>query len=410
MRYPIDFHQAICTLERALDFVGIDDISHGRRVGVLCAMLAQRLGWGKRLIHDVFYAGLIHDCGVSTTDEHRQLVTRFDWTGSQRHCQRGAEYLASFYPFAGYADWVRYHHTPWEELENLKNIEPHSRLAANLIFLADRFDAVRLQERRGEPAAGESVRERDAIISILTKGAGHYFAPPLMAVLVEASRHNLFWYAADDYYLDSFVADMRRSVPQGEYAAMEAKPLAQLMSSVVDAKSPFTREHSQKVAVLARVMGEQAGLTAATIDQLEIAALLHDVGKLRVPDQILHKPAALSPDEYNLIKRHSLDSYHLLLSLFGDSDIPRWASMHHEKLDGSGYPFHYTAEDIGIEPRILAVCDVFQALAQQRPYRSPMPLESIMHILNEMVDGRELDRGLVRLLSANRQEFYRYAR
>lgn len=406
MSYPIDFHQAICTLERALDFVGIDDISHGRRVGVLCAMLAQRLGWGKRLIHDVFYAGLIHDCGVSTTDEHRQLVTQFDWAGSQRHCQRGAEYLASFPPFADYADWIRYHHTPWEELENLQNLEIPSRLAANLIFLADRFDAVRLQERHGEPAAVESVRERDAIISILTEGSGYYFAPLLMAVLVEASRHNLFWYAADDYYLDSFLADMRRSMPPGEYAAMEAKPLAQLMSYIVDAKSPFTREHSQKVSVLARVMGERVGLASATIDQLEIAALLHDVGKLRVPDRILHKPASLVQDEYNLIKRHSLDSYYLLVTLFGNSDIPRWASMHHEKLDGSGYPFHYTAADIGMEPRILTVCDIFQALAQRRPYRVPLSLENIMSIMLEMADRQELDAGLVGLLAADKQAFY----
>jgi putative nucleotidyltransferase with HDIG domain len=120
----------------------------------------------------------------------------------------------------------------------------------------------------------------------------------------------------------------------------QLKQLATLFSCIVDAKSPFTAHHSLGVAGLSRWLAEKMGLPTARCEQLEIAALLHDLGKLRVPDEILEKPAGLNPHERSLINAHSFETYQILRHIHGFEEIACWAAYHHEEPDGHGYPFH----------------------------------------------------------------------
>ncbi len=142
---------------------------------------------------------------------------------------------------------------------------------------------------------------------------------------------------------------------------------------------------------------------------LELAGLLHDIGKLRQPDELLDKPGKLTPEEYAHIQRHSFDTYTILKNIKGLEKVTQWAALHHERADGSGYPYHLSTETLALEARIVAVADVFQALAQKRPYRDPLQPDEIMEILNEMVDDGKLDRKVVMRVDQDLQRCWQTA-
>ena len=137
---------------------------------------------------------------------------------------------------------------------------------------------------------------------------------------------------------------------------------------VVDARDTYTGSHSQSVAILVEAIGQAMGFDAATVSQLRLAGLLHDLGKIAVPDRILQKPGALDPDEFAVLRKHPEDGYDLLQGLAVDP-VDRWILHHHEHWDGSGYPHGLAGEDIPIGSRIILVADAFDAITSDRIYR-----------------------------------------
>ena len=168
-----------------------------------------------------------------------------------------------------------------------------------------------------------------------------------------------------------------------------------VFSSIVDAKSPFTKQHSDGVANLARYLGGLFGLPEETCEMLELVGLLHDIGKLRVPDKLLEKPGLLNEEEIVIMRRHSFDTYSILKNVKGLERVSLWALQHHERMDGSGYPYQMQGVDLSFEARIVAVADVFQALAQERPYRGPLEQQVIMALLKSEAEAGKLDADVV---------------
>jgi HD-GYP domain-containing protein (c-di-GMP phosphodiesterase class II) len=144
-------------------------------------------------------------------------------------------------------------------------------------------------------------------------------------------------------------------------------------------------------------LGRLAGLAPGRIALIEIAALLHDLGKLGVPDEMLEKPGKLTAAETAVMHRHSFDTFRILRGIGGLEEVALWAGSHHETLLGDGYPFHSQDDALPIEARVIMVADIFQALAQDRPYRASLPPERIMAILDEMAETGRIDRDLVAL-------------
>ena len=136
---------------------------------------------------------------------------------------------------------------------------------------------------------------------------------------------------------------------------------------------------------------------------LELAGLLHDIGKLRVPDELLEKPGPLTEVEKRTMSRHSFDTYNILCNIKGLEQVALWAAQHHERVNGTGYPYHNRAGGISLEARIVAVADVFQALAQARPYRPPMQPPEILEVLQQQVDCGKLDAMVVDCVRDNLQ-------
>ena len=146
------------------------------------------------------------------------------------------------------------------------------------------------------------------------------------------------------------------------------RTLASALARAVDAKDSYTRSHCQTVSQLCAAIAIELGVDGERLARIRLAGLLHDVGKIGVPDAILNKPAALTDDEYEQMKRHSL----LGCDIVEAADMPdeaRWVRHHHERFDGAGYPDGLTAEEIPLESRIILVADAFEAMTSDRPYR-----------------------------------------
>ena len=403
MTVSIDLGQAVHALSDALDLVGVNNVLHGKRVGFMALCCGEALGLDRRQLDDVFHAGLVHDCGVSSTQTHRFLVQELDWKGVEFHCVKGSELLSRFTPLAHLAPIVRYHHTHWDVL-NVLHIPPLIARWTNLIYLVDRVDAL---------AASSGNRDilltRQDVRDAIHRLSQTFFAPDLVEVFLDLSDNEAFWLRLETRHLIRSIYERERQTGAVPISFAELKQLALMFACVVDAKSPYTLEHSLGTARVGRFLAEQVGLSPEIRDKIEIAALLHDLGKLRVPDEILEKPGPLTPEERATIQRHSFETYQILRSVTGLEDITLWAAYHHERLDGQGYPFHRRGAELTIEARIIAVADVFQALAQPRPYRQPLPPVHILRALRAFAADQHLDSDLVDILERNLETCWRLA-
>lgn len=396
MALQIDFRQLVLLIARAVDLVGVDDVLHGRRVAILAVECARRLGWDKVEQQLLFDAALLHDVGVSSTRIHRILVNELDWAGAGLHCERGYQLLKNCAPLAQIAPIVRYHHTHWQDLQQC-HVDPAIARFANLIYLADRVDV----SAAPYYADNSLLLHVPEICALIHHYRGTFFAPELVDAFLAAAQAEAFWLILDSDFIPHFVSDMAISSSKTPIGMADLKQLAVIIAEIVDAKSHFTCEHSLGVGRVARFIAEEFGISGERLDRLEVAALLHDIGKLQIPDAVLESPLKLTPFERAIMKKHSFATYQILKRVIGLEELALWASQHHESLDGGGYPFRTPAGEIPLESRIIKVADVYQALSQNRPYRQPLPAPEILHLLRQMEGTLEIDPQLVDFVASH---------
>jgi HD-GYP domain-containing protein (c-di-GMP phosphodiesterase class II) len=184
--------------------------------------------------------------------------------------------------------------------------------------------------------------------------------------------------------------------------------IAELFRNIIDFRSRFTSTHSSGVAASSSMLAKIFGLTDTEIGLMEVAGNLHDLGKLAIPNSILEKPGNLTKEEMSVMKSHTYYTYLIINSIGGLKQIAEWAAYHHERLDGSGYPFHCVAAELSTGARILMVADIFTALAEDRPYRKGMSKDGIVQIIKQFSDRSLLDTRIVKLLFGNYNEIFSY--
>lgn len=406
MQQDIDLFSAVTALSCALDLVGVDEVRHGKRVAFIAYQIAKQLNWPIQECHSILLAGMLHDCGVAKIREHRKLTDSLEWPGADAHALRGAEYLSSCPPLAGLSTEIRYHHTRWENLLPIEKLDDRTRLRSNLLFLADRIDVLQAPYLRSE----RILTEAPNIVERLQSYADSLFSAELLQAFAVIAQSQAFWLAMEADYLDEDLRNIGADIPDVTLDYVGLRELAHLFSRAVDAKSPYTERHSERVAVVARQLASDFQLSRQEVEEVEIAGLLHDLGKLRVSEDIIEKPGRLTPEERASMQRHSYDTYRILQRVFAHSKIPVWAGFHHENLLGQGYPFKSSGVSQDLECRIISVADIFQALAQTRPYRKSMELPEIIAELDRRVTAGELDADVVAHLKKQAAFYYRLAK
>jgi diguanylate cyclase (GGDEF)-like protein/putative nucleotidyltransferase with HDIG domain len=180
------------------------------------------------------------------------------------------------------------------------------------------------------------------------------------------------------------------------------------LALAIEAKDATTHDHLQRVRIYATEIGKEIGLSQSELDALQAAALLHDIGKLAVPEHIISKPGRLTPEEFDKMKIHPLVGAEILEEVKFPYPVVPIVRAHHEKWDGSGYPFGLTGEEIPVGARILAAVDCLDALASDRQYRRSLPLDEAMEIVNAE-SGKSFDPVIVDILRRRYVELERMA-
>lgn len=189
--------------------------------------------------------------------------------------------------------------------------------------------------------------------------------------------------------------DRRRTLSEPELDRV-----AEAFAEVIDAKSSFTYDHSRRVAEYARALGVQRGASPEEARRLYRGGLLHDIGKMAIPERLLVKPTPLGPSEVALVRAHPIHSFEILRHVPAFQDVAHMAAYHHERLDGSGYPWGLSGEELDEGCRIMAVADMYEALTADRPYRPAVEHDKVLQILHLDARRNRVDGGVVDALEA----------
>lgn len=391
----IELYKLLRALSLAMDYNRSGLMRHHQRVALICSYLAEEIQLDPDLLPQLFCSAIIHDAGTSTFKEKADLE-RFETINPWRHCKRGHQLLSKMPILKPLAKVILYHHDRWDG-QNQSGLSGSSiPLPSRIIFLADRVDVLAYQ-------TGNILDYRQEIVDQINEQSGTMFDPELVHVFNKVSSKESLWLDLTSQFMDSQLGRRLHTCPVIT-SEKEIIGVSKIFADIIDSKSPFTYRHSRLVAETASLLAGQAGFTGRQQKRMYIAGLLHDLGKLSIPEEILEKPGRLNKQEYNVIKHHTYITHQILSMIDGFEVINQWAAYHHEKLNGEGYPFHLTGADLSVGSRIMAVADIFSALVEDRPYRKGLPRHRVEEIMNHMVATKSIDGEIVHILMDNYRE------
>lgn len=391
---PIEINlvNLLSSLSISLDFSNRGIFNHHHRVALIALEIGIQAKLSASELVELFKAAIIHDIGAVTWKDKLRLV-KFDVESPWEHCQKGAAFLAGVPDLETISPIIKYHHDQWNG-GNLSGLSQSDiPLASRIIHLADRVDVLI------KPDCFILAQRHDILNSIKAM-AGRIFDPYLVDLLAGQASSDSFWLDLTSPWIDQRLLELLPDTCN--YISRNFLTLARLFGRVVDSKSPFTYRHSIYTGSVARVLAEAAHLSAENCFLVESAALLHDIGKLAVPEEVIEKPGKLSEAEFTQVRQHAYYTYWLLKQVAPGLPIAKWASYHHERLDGTGYPFGLTGEQLDCESKIIAIADLFTALREDRPYRAGMAWPDIEKIIHHQSTSGAIDSDLASLLIQNR--------
>jgi len=378
----IDAFDLVCALSRIADLMNPAVSEHQSRVAIIAFAISQELKRPESESTEIGLAGLIHDIGAFSLQERLDLLS-FELQEPDFHARVGYLLLHTFSPFANIAAMIRYHHTPWREGEGATRAGEPVPFAAHVLHLADRIE-VAIDRNRYILGQVRPVRER------IQAGVNSAFNPEAVEAFLRLSDREYFWLDIVSHNIDAI---LRRNLRRHSVTLtmQELSEFAALLCLLVDFKSSFTATHSSGVAATAVALAQRIGFSLRDQEMMRVAAYLHDVGKLGIPSEIIEKKGPLTQDEQDIMRSHAYYTHEILGSVEGLEEIADWGALHQERLDGSGYPFHKTAEELSDGARLMAVSDIFTALTEDRPYRVGMSKEDALKSLARLSAHRQLD-------------------
>ncbi len=376
----------ISGLSKAMDMISPTVVNHHMGVGFVAARMGCQLGLDAALQRDLLIAGLLHDVGAFSLSGRLDAL-QFE-TDATVHAEVGARLVRHMPGFGRVSELIKYHHTSYAEWQqHPEDFAPE----CNILCLADRFDVLIGRNLPLKPQV-------ESILRRLQQGAGERFSKDYYDALRTLAEDSGFIAAAEKPEQHLFTCSPERL--ESEKLGLDSLlRFSRLFSQVIDFRSRFTATHSSGVAEVSVALAKATGeFSAKELNLLRVSGDLHDMGKLSVPSELLEKPAKLSDDEFACVKGHALQTHTILRSIAGLETVADWAGLHHERLDGRGYPYGYSDAELSLGSRIMAVADVFTAITEDRPYRKGMDKRKALEVMAGMAGDHALDTHLVALL------------
>ena len=355
---------------------------HGKRVAYMSVCMANYWNVESDALQDLAICALLHDNALTQyiTEEVQKnpsIDIRDDSLNKKTnlHCIYGEKNIAKI-PFkTNVSKVILYHHEQADGRGPFRKVWQETPLFARIIHLADIIDAI-------ANSAEFTQGKWDICCEFLEKQKGKLFDDECVEAFFETVSKDTFISFADG----SFESKLWEIVPRKKqiFDWNTCKNIADFFASIVDYKSPFTSKHSIGVAEKAAQYARYIGYDVLDIEKMYLAGALHDIGKMMVGNEILEKPDKLTDEEFDKMKNHAGYTYLILSQVDDFEEIRDWAALHHEKLNGKGYPFGKTADELNEQERIMACVDIYQALTEERPHKKGMSHEKACDILDDM--------------------------
>jgi len=388
--FTINLGNLLLSLSESIDMANKNLPQHQLRTAFIALKLARHLNLDEVTIENIFIASLLHDIGKKIDSEES-----IDY---ELQCIRGELFVRRVPFLEDAAKIIRYHFLDWEDWK--ENIDKSLAISSQIILLANFVDMMISRDRfilhQVDNIWKELSRLEDGILN--TKIVGGF---------KEISTKEEFWLDLTSYRLYSILLH-EGPLKKTEINLNELASIGDLFKYVIDFKSEYTITHTTGVSACSEMLGNLFGLTELEIKVLRIASNFHDLGKLIIPNSILEKKGELTKEEFEIVKSHPYYTHQILNSIDGLQQIVQWASYHHEKLDGSGYPFHCVAKNLDTGARIIAVSDIFISRMERKSYRNEMGKDKIFEIMKKMGRNNFIDMKFVDLLFNNFQIVVNY--
>ncbi|MBD3830243.1 MAG: HD domain-containing protein [Arcobacter sp.] len=367
---------------------------HSKRVAYICLKMAEILGLSAEEKFDLCSYSLLHDNGLiesfcNFTSEYKSNRSQdyFELINFAEHCVIGENNTKEFPFLTKQKNVILYHHENFDGSGLFGKKADEIPLFAQLISFADtldtNFDLLKI-----------SFDKKELILNFVIQNENILFSKKIVETFKILSESFLFW--GDLEYFDE-VNPLEKILPNFsiEVSLEKFLSITKIFSKIIDGKSKFTAKHSVDLEEKSLKLVEYFNLDEETKLKIQIASNLHDIGKLGTPNAILDKEGSLTNQELFEIKKHAYLTHSILSKLENFNDITKWASAHHEKLDGSGYPFGLTSNELGLEERIVSCLDFYQALVEDRPYRNSMSHNDAISILRKNLSDYKIDIDIV---------------
>ena len=387
MKKEIQIYDFVSALSETIDLVSPFLSSHHKKVAYIAYNIAQKMNISNANTQDIVLASMLHDIGAFSIGERIKAQSFDDNNMKQNHhALLGYELLKGFEPLKKAATLIKYHHICYDPYKS------GIPIGSYIICLADRVSVLfdEYQEILGQvPKVFEKI--------VLKYNRFH---PDVFIAFNHLVKLEYIWVEA--FSPSSGSDTIKKVLFLKEKINLDTlHNFAHVIAQIIDFRSRFTATHSSGVAAVAKELTIISGFPDQECKLMEIAGLLHDLGKLAISNDILEKNEKLSTEELNTIKKHTYYTYSILRKVSGMEELTLWASHHHERNDGNGYPFHVKGKQFSKLARIMAVADVITALAENRPYRQGMAREEVIETLFDMANNGIVDSNIVELAAEN---------
>lgn len=376
-------NQFLLSMSSALDFLEIDvfgkTINHGKRVAYITLRIAKMLKFDDKHLYDIVSLAIMHDNGLTKEG--------FNSNKLNEHCIIGENNIEAYPFFEKHKNVIKYHHEKYDGsgIFGLKGSE--IPIMSQIISFSDYLET---HFRVNKLFYDEKIKIKD----FLDNKKGVLFKEEICDAFEKLMYNTSFELDLKDEFID---AALNMYVPKFgiEISLDEILAITEVFSNIIDSKSKFTLRHSKGIAKKAGIMADYYKYSCDEKIKLVIAANLHDLGKLAVPNSILDGEKALTKREFEIIKSHTYYTRASLSKIDGFEEITEWAANHHEKLNGKGYPYGKTYKDLDFNSRLMGCIDIYQALTEDRPYRKSLNHKETLDIMNSMVKEGFIDKNIV---------------